>query len=290
MFSKQYNTIFHESKSFKRVMIFPNVVVTPELAQELIRLNDNNRPVRTGVVERYSEDMKAGDWRFSGDNIRISNAAKLLDGQHRLLAIIKSKKAQTFNIQTGLEPEAFEVIDTGRGRSAADAVSVKGIQNATTVAGAAKIIKMFEEGHLTGGNTHAKRAYRNADIVNFLETEANMPLLIEMATAGNKWSYASKFLSPATYAAFGYLFGIKNREEAILFFDLLSTGENIGKSNYSMIYLLRKKFIDIATSNMEMEVVAKYALIIKAWNAYIKGKEIGQLSWSDKEAFPVIAK
>lgn len=290
-FSKFYNTLFHDSHSFKKSMVFPNASITPEVAQEIMRLNDNNRPIRSVLVEQYAKEMTKGEWHFNGDNIRISKTGRLLDGQHRLLAVIKSGTTQVWNVVTGLNDEVFDVIDIGRGRSAGDSVSVMGYKNANVLAGSVKLILAYNGGVLRraaqGGAGSDK--FTNQDVVDYIETLADKDLLQEAAGLGNKLAYKAKFYSPASYAAFYYLFSKKDRDAANLFLDLLVTGENISKSSYSMIYLLRNRLIQNAGSTAKLQALDKYSLMIKAWNAYRKGKEIAQLAWnSNNEEFPKI--
>lgn len=289
--SRKLNQLFHESHSWKREIVFQNVQVTPELAGELLRMNGKNRPVNNATVKRYANDMTKGKWHNNGDVLRISKTGMLLDGQHRIMAVLESGVTITQHIATGIEDSAFDVIDIGRQRSAADAVAVKGFSNYNVIAGATKMIMAYKSGGLkkqNQGHTGRER-FSNADVIEYIEKQLDSDLIQEAATAGNKLAHKAKFFSPSTYAAFFYIFAEIDREAATLFFDLLTTGENIGKNNYSMIFLLRKKLIDFQMSNATLNTLDKYALLIKSWNFYRVGKEIAQLSWQSKEDFPVIS-
>lgn len=292
--SRKFSQLFHDSHSWKRNATFENVSITPELAGELLRLNGKNRPVNNSTVKRYSEEMKAGRWQNNGDNIRISITGLILDGQHRLYSVLDSGVTITQNIVTGLDDKVFDTIDTGRLRSASDAVAVAGYKNYTTMAGATKLILAYKNGSLrtqVQGGTGQRLRITNHDVIEFINRKANVELLQECATVGNKCANKAKFFSQSTYAAFAYLFGEIDREESMLFFDMLTTGESIGKSSYSMIYLLRQKLINFQQSNANLQTTDKYALLIKAWNMFRKGKEVSHLSWtSSKEEFPTINK
>jgi len=81
------------------------VVVTPEMAQNMLAINsyERQRNVRTAKVSLYVEAMRKG--RFEPGSMLSfgivgQNPPKLLDGQHRLHAVIKSGKPQTFVIRT----------------------------------------------------------------------------------------------------------------------------------------------------------------------------------------------
>lgn len=112
-------------KMFKGVEGAEVVKVTPELARRLIeKSNYGNRKVRTGVVKKYAKIMKNGDWRFSPETISISKSGRLLNGQHRMLAVIESGITCRFLFATGFEDEVFSVLDRGAVRSRADALKI----------------------------------------------------------------------------------------------------------------------------------------------------------------------
>ena len=65
-------------------------MVTPEMAEELLTLaRPGNKMIRT-KVEKYKKMMLSGKWRSGlGSPIIIKNG-QLLDGRHRLTAIIET--------------------------------------------------------------------------------------------------------------------------------------------------------------------------------------------------------
>jgi hypothetical protein len=288
--SRKFNQLFHESSSWKKQTVFENVQVSPDLASELLRLNGRNRPISDAFVKRYEADMRSGKWKFAGGTIGISKEGLIVDGQKRLLAVINSGTTQTFNVQTGLDPDSFDVIDIGQPRSAGDTVAVAGYKNHHVLAGACKVIIGYTRGTLHKQNQGVNSGSRisNAEVLEFIEKTADMDLLEEAATYGNKCAYRAKFYSPSTYAAFYYLFSQKDRDAAQLFFDMLVSGENISKSSYSYVYLLRQRLINAQSSNMQLQTIDKYALLIKAWNHARAGKEITYLKWQPNEDFPKI--
>lgn len=109
--------------------------VTPDIARELLDLNTKGqRTISAAAVERYAADQVTGDWFINGDTIKISSENELLDGQHRLSAIVESGEAQVLLIVHGLDKEAMATIDAGRKRTYADLLKMKGISNHTIVA------------------------------------------------------------------------------------------------------------------------------------------------------------
>lgn len=68
------------------------IVITPEIAQSLLGKNKSNRGIKNSLITSYANDMLSDNWRLTHQGIAINELGELVDGQHRLLAIIKSNK------------------------------------------------------------------------------------------------------------------------------------------------------------------------------------------------------
>lgn len=98
--------------------------ITPNVAQNILdHKNYGNRKIRPSVVERYARIMLAGDWHLSPEAIVISKTGRLLNGQHRLSAVVKSGVTVQFLTIRGPADNVFSVLDRGAIRSTADALS-----------------------------------------------------------------------------------------------------------------------------------------------------------------------
>lgn len=102
----------------------PYVVdITPQKAQEMLdKTTKENRRLRTPVVDGYVRDMLAGKWRL-GTVIAIDTEGNVIDGQHRLNAVIESGTTQQFYIRSGVEPENA-IFDTGAPRTLHDVLKL----------------------------------------------------------------------------------------------------------------------------------------------------------------------
>lgn len=105
------------------------VIITPEYAEELLKMNVNNRIVRSKKVAELAEAMKRGEWELTNDAIVISEGNILLNGQHRLMAVVKSGVPCPFILLTGAQDSAFDVMDTPVARRISDAIARKGGKN-----------------------------------------------------------------------------------------------------------------------------------------------------------------
>lgn len=279
--------MFHESKGFKKLMLFPNVKVTPELAQDFLTYNTHNRPIKDKTVKKYTADMLNDRWEFTGDVINWTVEGKMINGQHRLLAIIASGKAQVFHVQCGLKADAFNKMDIGKLRSAGDTLAMQGFSNYSVVAGVVRYVSVYKNDMLNDYiNTTNKMKFSNQDIAEEAE-KLDRELLQEAATTSVKFYGRVKFMDSTSIAPLFYIFAEKDKEMALNFFDMLATGDGIGTEKYPSIFLLRNKLINSMSSGSKISVKHRWALIIKAWNFYKEGRDIKLLTWNEsQEAFP----
>jgi len=104
-------------------------VITPDVAKRFLALNTRNRVFDQACVDKYARDMTDGNWKVTHQGIGISKTNVLLDGQQRLMAIVKSGVTISMFVTTGLEDDAQLVMDTGRKRNAAQNLGLRGIEN-----------------------------------------------------------------------------------------------------------------------------------------------------------------
>lgn len=80
--------------------------VTPTLAASYLAMNKLNRDRSSGHVRRLADAMLSGAWKENGDTI-VFNCGRLIDGQHRLAAIIESGVTVKMLIVEGVDADAF---------------------------------------------------------------------------------------------------------------------------------------------------------------------------------------
>jgi len=102
------------------------IKVNPEMAKTLLK-NGKNRQLKPSRVEQYARDMSNGEWRMCDSQICIDVNGNVMNGQHRLHAIIKSETEQVFSFLFGCTKEDMEKIDCGASRSLYDVTSLNDI-------------------------------------------------------------------------------------------------------------------------------------------------------------------
>lgn len=117
--------------------------VRPHLAEMILDMNQGSRCVSMRHVKAYAGDMLAGRWRNTGDPIKIDSRGHLVDGQHRLHAVIQSGAARRFLFVVVDREDAMLATDIGKKRTFADHLAILGAARAHAIAAAVKAYDML---------------------------------------------------------------------------------------------------------------------------------------------------
>jgi hypothetical protein len=91
--------------------------------------------------------MKHGRWKLVGDAIQFNTQGELINGQHRLTAIVESNVTCLMVVMENCDDRAKAVIDLGRARTVPDTLRmIYGIERANLVTGAMRAIDLFVHG------------------------------------------------------------------------------------------------------------------------------------------------
>jgi hypothetical protein len=95
--------------------------VTPQQAADWLRIhNRGNRVVYPSRVAALAKEMVQGTFKLTHQGIAFDKTARLIDGQHRLLAIVKANVPVTLAVTRGAGTDIYLAIDQGRAKSTAD--------------------------------------------------------------------------------------------------------------------------------------------------------------------------
>lgn len=120
---------------------FEEKVITPEIAKEWIDNGLRNRSVKTESLKKFKNDMLANRFHSSnGEPLIISNKGRLMDGRHRLMAIVATNKTIKFGVISGVDEKLMVTIDTGKERTLGDVFQIGAVRNGNIVAKASKLL------------------------------------------------------------------------------------------------------------------------------------------------------
>lgn len=98
--------------------------ITPATALRYLEQPAQNRTLSDRVVTAYAEAMKRGDWKATHQGIAFNKEGCLIDGQHRLWAIVVADIPVEMQVTLGLDSDVMTVIDRGRKRNLADELKI----------------------------------------------------------------------------------------------------------------------------------------------------------------------
>lgn len=238
------------------------VTVNPETARRWLALNHKNRNLRKADLDRYTRDMLAGNWHLAGDPIRFATDGTLLDGQHRLAAIIEAGVTLPLLVVRGVRPEAQSVMDTGRRRTAADALAINGKLNAPVLAAVALLLLSHQRGYLDGHPYEAS----HEEIIECIDAH---PGLVDAVTFTK--ALARRTDCPPSVVAYSYyLMAQASAADAAAFW--VAASDKVGLSDGDPVIALTNRFAEARRNRERLTKRIYLSLILRAWNARRQGK------------------
>lgn len=264
------------------------VTITPTEAARMLQRNDRNRPIKQHNIAKFARSMLAGKWKLQPNGIGIDKNGNIVDGQHRLMAIVKAGVPAMFILVTGLEPETFDVIDTGAKRSGADTLATEGHDNAVLVAAVSYLLQNYlKQGSVGMGVMYGGGRIENYELREFA---AQYPRLDGIATDAKtlyKMSEPKRLLEPRAIALTLAIYGsrypqVKDWLEQVM------TGTGLEASSPLMLFRNRliADLVRGSKSHSNMHAANRAALLFESLNNVIKGKKRKSLKVLGNEEFP----
>lgn len=260
------------------------VTITPRLAKQLRDQNTGNRKISATNLDKIKTAMLRNEWVLNGEAIKISKDGRILDGQHRIHAAIETDTTFETLIVYGLPDDTQESMDTGKSRTAADALAIRGYKSATVLASIVVSIIRAEQWNTRSAVTGlAYHSVTTKQIVDRVITEpglTNLPALVSKTPTVGLSQKVAGFLY--------YTFSNIDSDDAEHFFQKLISGEGLDRGH--PILTLRNFLIALKSERGAKNQTYVTAMVIKAWNKYREGEQALKLTFrqggSNPEPFP----
>ena len=256
------------------------MTITPELAQEMLAFNAHNRPAAESTIRHYARQMKSGDWRYTGVPVIFSDAGRVIDGQHRLRAVMASGASIQSDVKFGAPDEAFLYIDSGKKRTGGDIFAINGIKNYTHSAAITK----FVAGYLMSPNDRdgsRNLIITSAELLSFYQSSPDIQDGVPIYSKFRK----NRLAQPAVMAGLYVIFARKCRRDAERFFGIVIEGFGASSKNDPAL-VLHRKMIEAATSGTPLSRLETIGLTIGAWNRMRDGLSGRGLKYDHNEKMP----
>jgi hypothetical protein len=261
------------------------VQMTPARARTILEAcNSHNRSWEDRRVAQYAQDMRRDDWLFTGEAIKVSREGVLLDGQHRLYAVLDADMTVPLLLITGLDPRAQEVMDQGKPRSLSDALHLRGEPDPNNVAAALRMIAHFyrdgapfQMGRAAGmSHGYALRLFDRGS------NREDLHAALKFVRNRRK----GQWISLSQMAALHFLFSAADEPRALAF----TAGLMEGSSTVTAVRELRSHLIEeydrSQTGQPRQHIKTRTVYIVQAWNA--APGSVPSFTWRQADGFPDI--
>jgi hypothetical protein len=250
------------------------MTITPTRALNwLENANTNNRKVSDAYVKKLARDMKAGRWRLTHQGIAFDPHGVLLDGQHRLWAIVTAEMPIMMHVFFDVPSEALPVTDDVRPRSLADQLRLGQQHGHVTKNHTSTLRAMLGgmSGPLSMTSLEASESLsRHSEAVNFAISAVPAGKYICNATTRGVIARAHYSADPSRLAEFA---------------EMLGTGV-VPHANAAAVILLRQ-FLYNNGGNANRTLRERYARTERALAAFLKNEPITRLMPTKQELFPL---
>lgn len=269
-------------------MYTKTMTITPkEAALWLDTKNSHNRPISQSTVDRYAQEMKQKRWVNNAQPIIFGKPSdRLLNGQHRLKAIVQSGVAVECTVTWGVPDAYFDTLDDGNKRSLADVFAISGEGNPALLSSGVRFLWVYATGQI------ATRDLRKGTI-------ATKPVLEDTLKKHPLLRHSTKFYSLLKQRPGGllvsagmaiglhYLFALVDEKKADEFFNVLQSG--IGLTEGHPILALRARLISgKKESSSRLTNSATYFYIVTTWNAFATDQPLKRLAFVQDSPPPEI--
>jgi len=255
--------------------------ITPDAARTLLQSNTHNRNVRLNRVAQLAEAMERGEWELNGETIKIATDGTLLDGQHRLQAVVDSGVTIHSLVLRDLSHAAQDTVDTGRRRRLADVLAIEGHADSHALAAAISHLHRFLAGQRIDAHGEAPSTREALDL---LRERPGLPESVRLARRVVK-----KVGGPtAVFSALHCVFVEIDPDPAEEFFARLADGAELSLGD-PVLHLRNQLARPQQDRNFKQSPSTIAALTIKAFNLRRAGRQIDALTFRVNERFPTIA-
>jgi hypothetical protein len=254
--------------------------INADKARNYLALNTGNRKLRPNRVRSYAAQMARGLWKETGDPIRFSTAGRLLDGQHRLAAIIAADITVKALVLRDVDESVFPVLDTGMGRQPADALGTGSEHYASHKAAVCRLLCVVENGG-DPRRSDELSAVTRIDIADYYASH------VEEVTGAVNIGYNMYRIfaggNRSAWSAFSILAYRIDAEKAEEFLHGVRNGANltIGDPRLALRNWL--------SNDRKLPYAGHYlGVLIKTWNSWVTGKHRFTMVIRDAENFPTM--
>jgi len=267
--------------------------VTPLIAREWLKRNNENRKFSRNQARALAAEMLAGYWTENGESIIFDSVGELVDGQHRLQAVLNSGHEYIAPVVTGVQAAVRPTVDTGQKRSGAANLQMAGEKNSSVLAATIMLWKGYLA-HDVQAMTHPQSGSpdRRTSIPRIMDYLQEWPEIRESVSAALalRPSGQGRALVPVSEVALIWHAIVQSGsspERADEYLSAVLSGFNLSVDN--PIIGLRRRLIEQARPGFKMVKRERLAIVLKTWQLWSTGQTRKVIRWDASEPFPFLS-
>lgn len=230
---------------------------------------------------KYALDMRNGDWDCLPEPMAFDEYGRLIQGQHRLHAVVESNTTQPFMVVWGWARAVYPNLDNGAGRSHGDMLHAEGVPDANNVAAIIRLAINTERVWSGAAPNVQNKGISRKQVEHYYKDNAG---IIEPAARMAARVYKQNALRSFSKAQMGAAIVViakANGIDAPLRFFAEICDNSLTRSGDPRWALLKwepkQQMLGGAIQGRAIGV------LMKAWNAYATGADVKLLRWSPTE-------
>lgn len=285
-------------------------VVTPEITAYLVGVDyewaanalenqKRNRPLKQSKVKHLAKIIQAGKWVLNGESIVLDQDGILIDGQHRLAALIhavdklgldREKTVIDAVVVNGVSSDAFHTIDQGEKRSLSDVVAISDYPHAPELAVALRLLAI----RLAGKKVSGAGKMDHADNLSLLREHENLASWVEYVSELNPDDENMTWLRPQSLVSVGYLSTISYLASLDYETDKVENAvKNLVDLDHTdkdcpMVQLRKVLLANRSDKDGKLKRDTIVGILVKAMKAYLEGGKLTSMKLKGNE-HPVFA-
>lgn len=259
-------------------------VITPEMAQKYLGTNiSHQRNVTMSHVLHLRQQMESEQWLMTGEPIIFDELGRLVDGQHRLRALVAAGASIEFVIIRGVPTDSFMAMNRGKTRTNANVLSIHGVQNySATAACVANVLnyrralavnvkvkgKEGKPDKIRSGSLNSYIRASSIDVVTEHDLHpASYSVAVDLSIKARRMMKGSV---TSTVAALALIDADRPVESVCDFWDSFVSGANLGSGHPALALRNAITVNNNSTAKLSQSILIMMA--VRAWNKYITGE------------------
>jgi hydrogenase maturation factor len=263
------------------------MTITPQLAKKMLEKNNSNRPLSERTIRTFAESMRRGEWILTHQGIALSETNEVIDGQHRLNAVILADMDVDFIVFKNCKQESFKAVDIGLRRTNGHIFAICDIANYNRVASGISTYLTLKRNLTVGNNSRSKELGLTPTLL-LDEYENNKQFYHEVSAISGRMY--SKLRSFRASFIFGFIcYAVLDKKHTLNYVEnfmwaLLGKNETNYFHNAKILFHILIKDL---VSNKKLTSYIKQMLVFKAFNYDFEGKKMKLIKFDQERELKI---